>query len=765
IGDLLSKEMRNGKYRDENFITYFFFCIRNMSIDETAIVEWLSQINGVEQDDYLHLITEMVNTETQHEAIVESRISSLIISLKEIRELNWEEAFRNVSKLEETLASDPAGVYSQTDENTRGRYRLVAEKLATHYRLRESTVAKKALELATTVHEDPLLTQANHVGTYLVGNGYSKLLDVLKHRPIRPLKPQNHTKNLRSILYMIGIFTISSILLLCVYTVAWTYFSQNPWMATVLLIALGILSVGVAVHLINTVFTRLIHPLPQLAMDFSQEIPDDYRTFVVMPVILGNVRSGRTYAERLEKFYLANKMSNLYFAILGDLGDADSKTLPEDEAILEAATVAVKQMNEKYPGEYVRFSLFLRERKWNEREKCWMCWERKRGKLEELNAMLVGEEPSFEVRFGSPEMFSSFRYVITLDADTDMIRETAAQLVGIMAHPLNHPVIDEKTSRITSGYAIVQSEICSRVTDSKASFFTRLFTGETGIDTYATLVSDVYQDTFDEGIFVGKGIYDFRVMHRLLYGMISKNTVLSHDLLESSLTRCAFASGIRMLDTTPPNVAAFAKRDHRWIRGDWQLIPWIFSPSRINLLSRWKMLDNLRRSLTPVASVVSILITAFFFPHLAWIWLPFVLFSDAWRFSVRMIGLLYQKLQNSSLRVASKILFEQISTMMAQTSFNLILLPFNAYISLDAVFRTMFRVFVSHRRLLEWQTSEASEKTQQNTLGSYIKLMLPSSLVPAGLFVATILFGKFPFAIFQFLLATIWLAAPVISYL
>jgi len=509
----------------------------------------------------------------------------------------------------------------------------------------ESVVAAKVVQLAGTVHTDPLLTLPNHVGTYLVGNGYSLLQDLLENRPARMIKPKNHRKFLRGMIYLTGVSAITGALLIWVGITAGPAFSEKPLLAILLLIQLGLLAIGVAIHLINTIFTRLIHPLPQLAMDFSQGIPDDCRTFVVMPVIIGSASSALTYAAKLEKYYLANKQSNLYFAILGDLKDADAKVLDEDDAILQAATIAIRELNDRYPGAFARFSLFLRERQWNEKEKCWMCWERKRGKLEELNAMLAGEEGiAFEVRIGSPEMFSSFRYVITLDADTDMIRESAVQLIGIMAHPLNHPEIDEKTSRITSGYAIVQSEICSRVTDSKASFFTRLFTGESGIDSYSTVISDVYQDTFDEGIFVGKGIYDFRVMHRLLRGMISKNTVLSHDLLESSLTRCAFASGIRMLDTTPPNVAAFAKRDHRWIRGDWQLLPWIFSYSRINLLSRWKMIDNLRRSLTPVASILSILITAFFFPQYAWLWIPFVLFSDGWRLIVRLVGLLYQKI-------------------------------------------------------------------------------------------------------------------------
>ena len=788
IEEIIIKEINKSRYRNEEFVAYFFYCLRNLSVDETDVIKWLAQLNGMDQDAYLQLIADMVNKERQREAMNESRISSLIISLKEMWELNWDEAFKNTSKLEAALDLDPAGIYSLSDANTRSRYRLCVEKLAPHYKLSESSVAAYAVQLAETAREaesreiaqkeelrditreaesqiDPLLILPNHVGTYLVGNGYPLLIDLLKNRPARPLKLHKHKNLLRGLLYLTGIFTISAGLLIWVGIAAGAAFSQDLPMAVLLLVQLGLLAIGIAIHLINSVFTRFIHPLPQLAMDFSQGIPDDCRTFVVMPVIIGSASSGRTYASRLEKFYLANKQSSLYFAILGDLKDADKKNLDEDDAILDAAEAAILELNERYPGAYSRFSLFLRKRQWNAKEKCWMCWERKRGKLEDFNAMLSGETGTvFEVRVGSPETFSSFRYVITLDADTDMIRESAAKLVGIMAHPLNHPVIDDRNCKITSGYAIVQSEICSRVTDSKASFFTRLFTGESGIDSYSTVLSDVYQDTFDEGIFVGKGIYDFRVMHRLLRGMITKNTVLSHDLLESSLTRCAFASGIRMLDTTPPNVAAFAKRDHRWIRGDWQLLPWIFRPSRINLLSRWKMIDNLRRSLTPVASVLSILLTAFFFPQYAWLWIPFVLFSDAWRFVVSIVGLVYQKMMNSSLRIAAQILFEQLSTMIVQTSFNIILLPFNAFLSLDAIIRTLYRISISHRNLLEWETSEASGKSQQNSIDSYIWLMLPASVPALALCAATIIFGSPPFSVFQYILAAAWLASPFIAY-
>lgn len=767
ITELLRKEVDRNKYENEKFITHFFFRLRNVPVDETEVVRWLSRMNGLEMNAYLLLIDEMIMKERQNEAVAESSISSLIISLKEIGELNWDETFKKVSKVEAVLDLDPARIYAAMDSVTRGRYRLEVKRLAAKYKMQETEVAAKAVELASLSPADSALQMPSHIGTYLVGDGCALLIAVLQNRrSVRAFHPIHRRNRLRGIIYLAGIFGITAGMLILIYAVAAPSLIHRPVPAAILLIQFLLLGIGFSILVIHTVFTRLVHPVPQLSMDFSEGIPDNYRTFVVMPVILGSASNARTYACRLEKFYLANKQDNLYFAILGDLADASDKVMPEDAAVLEAAAEAIQKLNDKYPGAAVRFSLLLRERLWNENEKCWMCWERKRGKLEEFNALLCGEEGiGFEIRIGSPELFSSFRFVITLDADTDLIRESAGQLVGLMAHPLNQAVIDDKSNRIISGYAIAQPEICARVNDSGASFFTRLSTGETGIDRYATVISDIYQDTFGEGIFVGKGIYDFRVMHRLLRGTISSNTILSHDLLESSLTRCAFASGIRALDTTPPNFAAFARRDHRWIRGDWQLLPWIFHRSQINWLSRWKMIDNLRRSLTSTASVIAILINAIFFPEHIWLWVPFVLSCDVSRIVIFLYETVKQKFLHSSAHIAWRVFYEQCMTMLLQFVFSLILMPYNAFLSLDAIFRTLFRIFFSHRNLLEWQSSEAVEKNLPNTPGSYIRMMLPAELPAFILAAAVFLLVESPFAVLLYALAAAWMISPVVAWL
>ncbi len=811
------------KTSSQVFLAHFMYRLRTLSVDETEIVRWLASLSGVSTEEYQQMLFSLVMHDRQREALAESTVSALIRSLKEIGELNWEESFREISLCESSLELDPAQVYSRMDINTRARYRHSVEKLARRFRIRESAVAAKAVQLARlgAYHVQAGATAANtdaaaedisaagtrfsatdaaggarantdspppaalsempgipwdqlpvpdHVGTYLVGRGRSLLADFIASRPFRPLEPNSRGRAIRSLLYFTSITTLTGLQLWLAWAAAGAGFGAGPAAAGfgagpaaagAFLACLAVLAIGIGILLTHVLFTHIIKPKPQLAMDFQESIPDAFRTFVVMPVILGSAGSARSYAERLEKHFLANRQDNLSFAILGDLRDAPTETAPDDFEILTAATEAVQALNDRYPTPQPRFLLLTRRRRWNESERSWMSWERKRGKLEELNALLSGEPSvSFQIRVGSPESLSGFRFVFTLDADTELVRDSANMMVGILAHPLNRPVIDPRTSRIVSGYAIVQSEVSARISDTRSSVFSRVFAGDSGIDTYASVVSDIYQDAFGEGIFIGKGIYDFRIMHQLLRGMIRENTVLSHDLLESSLTRCAFASGIRLLDSTPPNFAAFARRDHRWIRGDWQLLPWIFSRSPVNWLSRWKMLDNLRRSLTPVAGVGAILLNVWLFPAHPWLWLPFVLFGDAFQFIVLLSGTLLAKLRNPSVRVAFQLLGENAGDMLVQAALYVIFLPFRAWLSLDAVIRTLFRMAITRRHLLEWQTSESVEQSLRNTLPSYIRLLLPSLAVPLLLGAAAWLQAAGISRALLLTLAGFWLAAP-----
>jgi hypothetical protein len=503
------------------------------------------------------------------------------------------------------------------------------------------------------------------------------------------------------------------------------------WTAPTVIVGLLMLipAQSIAVLLMHTIFTRLISPAPRLALDFSEGIPPEYTTLAVMPVIIQRPGQFETYARRLERTFLANRQDNLYFSILADFGDAPAETMPEDVIIQTAAIEAIKDLNRKYPAEPERFSLFWRPRLWNEKQGCWMGWERKRGKLEEFNAYLAGEpDTSLVVLAGSTAALPRVRYIITLDADTELIPGAAAKLCGIMAHPLNHPVIDPKTQRIRQGYAIVQPEIRCRQTSTQACPFARVFAGQTGVDPYATVASDLYQDVFGEGIFTGKGIYDHKAVYQLLRGTIPENSVLSHDLLEGSLTRCAFASGVILMDSAPPSVAAYFRREHRWIRGDWQLLPWLFRPTRLNWLSRWKMLDNLRRSLLPVAQLLLIFGNLLLAPARPLLWLPFVFFEPAFRLVRYLLQIFYHKLSNMVVRTAYVNLLRNLGMQLSQAFLNFVLLPYRAQVAVDAIVRTLYRLLFSHRNLLEWQTAEAAERTLRNDRTSYLKRLGPAML-------------------------------------
>ncbi len=728
---LLANETRKQRHIDIAYASHLYARLRTQPIDETVVAGWLLNELAVKETDARWQIEEISVKERQREANAEALISSMILSLKEVGEMNWEICFSQVCVLEKELAADPSGFYAQMDLSTRQRYQEEVAKIARRYHKTEIDVAQKSCHLALHPPEGRFFAVPDHVGTYLLGRGRPWLCHGLNHLKqdrssfavkISPLKRQ-----IRSTLYAAGIVFITLSLMMGTGRILAKTQGLSAWMIGLVLFCLFIPSLSIAVFLVQNFFVKMIRPRPQLALDFSEGIPEDYRTVAVMPVIVDSADQARTFAERLERNFLSNRQENLFFAMLADFSDAPSETMPNDTAIQEAAKAALQRLNDKYAAGEPRFWLLWRSRKWNPAQQCWMAWERKRGKLEEFNALLAGdggsEASEFDILIAKKEFFPTVRYVITIDADTEMVNLSATKLAGILAHPLNYPVIDPRTKHILEGYVIIQPEIRNRKSGSGSSLFARFLDGQVGVDPYASVSADLYQDAFSEGSFYGKGIYDHRIMHRMLHGTIPENTVLSHDLLESSLTRCAFAGGVILMDTSPPGVAAYFKREHRWIRGDWQLLPWLVLGARLNWLSRWKMFDNLRRSLTAVASVVLVLVNLLLVPSLPWLWLPFVLFESAWRFVSLLLGIIIQKLRNQAIRVAYTNLVRCIGSLLAQIALSLTLLPFRATVALDAIVRTLFRLMVSHSKLLEWQTSESVERNQTNALSGYFRRM------------------------------------------
>lgn len=715
-----------------SFHAHVIYLLKNMSYDDLAIQQYLEYHIRTEGTQLTP--AQVFVEEGKIESLLETRIRSLIVSLREINEFNLEGFYEEFSYLEQVLSKDPEGIYHLMDSESKGMYRGVIVKLAHRYKLEEQKIVNDVLELAIEGKEG--LHQSHHVGTYLLSKGYPLLKSKVLNKPAN--KNIMRKKNTKGSCYVVTL----AFLTICIYIALGFLLSKSNESSRYLSLVLFMLAaspvmIGITMELTNFMFTRHIKVKKIPSLDYVSEIPDNARTFVVMPVIVSSKEQGLDYMERLHKHYLANRQSNLYFALLIDHKDSPDEFTPEDEQIESALISRMNELNEMYYSKHQRFSLFIRYRKWNKSENCYMGWERKRGKLEEFNNLLNGidkENTTFSMVLTDEELMGTYRYVITLDADTNLIRDNAAKLVGLIDHPLNKPIVEEQSKKVKEGYVIIQPSVRNHIVDKKGSRFAEIFGGQSGLAHYSAVISDIYQDIFDEGIYTGKGIYDVAAFHKLLNNVIPENRVLSHDLLESCYARTAFSSTAKIMDSFPSSVISYAKREHRWIRGDWQLLPWLFKSNVKNgkplcALSRWKIFDNLRRSLIPMSKVLIILLNLALFPTIFYLWIGLVFFVDAFQFIVLVIAITIQKLFRPKLALVTKSFLKELFVMLQRAYAELVLTPYRAYIATDAMLRTMYRLLISKRNLLRWNTAENVDASVINTKKGYFLIMW-SSLIP-----------------------------------
>ncbi len=489
-----------------------------------------------------------------------------------------------------------------------------------------------------------------------------------------------------------------------------------------------------AVALVNWLATLLTKPHSLPRMDFSEGIPAHSRTLVVVPTLLTSAQNIEDLIEALEVRFLANRDACLRFGLLTDFLDAPVETLPTDDALLLLAKTRIEELNEKYSGATGdTFFLFHRPRRWNPREQIWMGYERKRGKLADLNALLRGgPKDNFSLIVGATETLPDIKYVITLDTDTQLPRDSARQFVGAMAHPLNRPSYDEARQRVTAGYGILQPRVSVSLSGSSPSRYARLYGGEPGIDPYTRAVSDVYQDVFREGSFIGKGIYDIDAFEHALSDRLPENRILSHDLLEGCYARAGLLSDVQLYEEYPSRYSADVSRQQRWIRGDWQLIGWLLprvsgSGNRrlrnpLSALSRWKLFDNLRRSLTSTALTL-LLLAGWLLGPSAWLWTGAVIAILLIPSLSAAILDLFRKPADLLLRQHFAAELRALGGRLAQAALTLSFLPFEASFSLDAILRTVWRMLISHKRLLEWNPSSEVNRHGRNDLRASYRLM------------------------------------------
>ena len=720
-------------------------------------------------------IEQLVHLESQNQAADQVSVSHSIASLRFLSAMDWKEFVETLSHVENTLRSDPADVYSRMDFSTRDRYRHSVEAIARHGRLSEAEVAQRAIQLAAdSARRNGRDDRTAHVGFYLIDKGLPLLERAAKVRRRWRTVIERGIHRHPLTLYAGGIGAVT-------FLVTFGFFRQAQALEVhggrLIFFTLVFLICGsqLAIALINWLATLLVKPRLLPRLDYSSGIASDCRTMVVVPTMLTSLEGVDRLIETLEIHHLSNRDPHLHFALLTDFRDAPEEILPADDLMLQRARTGVQTLNRKYRGEnQTFFFLFHRPRRWSAGEGLWMGYERKRGKLAEFNALLRdGARERFSEIVGETAILPAIKYVITLDTDTQLPREAARQLVGTMAHRLNRPEFDPVRGIVNEGYGILQPRVGVSLPGSRRSWFVRLFAGNAGIDPYTRAVSDVYQDLFSEGSFIGKGIYDVDAFQRAMNGRFPENMILSHDLLEACHARSALVSDVELYEEYPSRYNVDIERRHRWIRGDWQITQWLLlrvpgSDARrianpLSMLSQWKIFDNLRRSLVPVALLLLLLGNWLLFPELGSRGLLLVLAIVA--LPGLLAALVAAVRKPADLPWAMHLRGEAAAggRQLGQCSLALAFLPYDAFVSLDAIGRTLLRLLVTHRRLLEWQTSSDSERTTRADLaGFYVTMWIEPAVALPGGFLLVLLQPA------QWLLAWpllgLWLAAPWIAW-
>jgi hypothetical protein len=639
---------------------------------------------------------------------------ALITSLRRIGETAWKDLFESVSVVERVLARDPAGAYPRMDFGSRDAYRNVIGSLAKHSPLSEQEVAEAAVELAERVppEDSRAVLRRRHVGFYLVDSGLPLLQRRARYDPPAAEKIVNAVRKRPTAFFLAGI-EIATFL-----TVALLVPGAGPYTPTLAAIFLLLLpATQTAVDFMNHLVTYFVTPRALPKLDFSEGVPADCATMVAIPTLLLNEAQVRDLALDLEIRFLANRDPNLYFALVTDSPDSDA-LVDERDALVDVATELVETLNSRYEGS--PFFLFHRRRIYNDSEGRFMGWERKRGKLLDLNQLICGGFDAFPVKIGRLEVLPQIRYVITLDSDTQLPRDTARKLIGAIAHPLNAAVVHPTLKIVVEGYGILQPRIGISISSAARSRLAALYSGETGFDIYTRAVSDVYQDLFAEGIFTGKGIYEVDVFRGVLQSRFPENALLSHDLIEGAYARVALVSDIELIDDYPSHFSAYNRRKHRWVRGDWQIMRWVrrrvpdhsgeLIANPITLISQWKILDNLRRSLLDPSLVLLLLGSWLVLPGAPGYWTAVavaLLFLPV--YCDFAFALLRMPFDRRTWMPWARDTIQQFATGHAISTFTLIFLLHQALLSMDAIARSVSRVFITRKRLLQWETAAEAE--------------------------------------------------------
>ncbi len=713
--------------RDTTFATQLLYRLRDGSQNAGEALIWLETELEKSGSDAEEIII------GEHRTLSSGNVTTgnIIRGLRKINDIDWTEWFETISRVDSLLRERTD--FSLLDFSSRDQYRRAIEDLARRSNLSEYYVADRALQLAAErAPEQASDGKPTDIGFWLIGPRREELEAAIGYRPSfgRRINRSFQRSGWSAIV-------VPALLLTALFL----------WVTGAALAALGLSAAGISLMLIffalpaaeamlglfNTTVLLFLRPTRLVGFEYKDGIPAEARTLVVVPALIGSRDDVDENVRNIEVHHLANSKGDIRFALLSDWPDSDLEQRATDVQLLDYARAEIAKLNLRYPCEgSPRFYVLHRRRLYNELQDSWMGWERKRGKLHELNRFLRGDNDTTFLPVDAP-LPDNVVYVMTLDSDTRMTRDVVTRLVGKLAHPLNRPQFDQASGRVVAGYGILQPRVtASLTTGDDASFFQRVFSANRGLDPYVFAVSDVYQDVFGEGTFTGKGLYHIDAVETALAGRIDENTVLSHDLLEGSIARAALVTDVEVVEDYPTRYSVDASRHHRWARGDWQLLPFIFGRRRSGLtgLSRWKMIDNLRRSLTPIFWVLASIAGWTLLPFSAAVqWQALLILSLFIALTFDIVDSLIPPTPDAGLRGHINALARDFAFGTAQVALKIVLIADSAWMMGDAIVRTLYRLFVTRRYLLEWRTASQAGQSRGSDIRSHYRMMYGAVLI------------------------------------
>jgi cyclic beta-1,2-glucan synthetase len=752
----------------DGFVVQLVKRLRDQDPEVTPAVGWLEERLVREGTN----AAELVRREQQLQGAANVTVRNIITSMRLISDVDWAKFFETVSPVDEVLRA--GGTFGEMDFATRNLYRTAIEQMARGTGLAETEIARRALAVAAAAPQSAEGDRRNRdTGHYLLGGGRAAFEQSIGFRAAGLALRRRFTRS--GIAGYVGSIAAmaSVVLVLPMVGLAWLGIGGR---SLGVMACVGLLpAIDAALMLVNRAVTGGFGATLLPGMALRHGVPLESRTMVAIPILLSNRAAVDEQIERLEVHHLSNPAGEIYFALLSDWTDALTESTAEDAGLLAAVTAGITQLNARYPSVSGpdRFFLLHRRRGWNVAQRRWIGWERKRGKLHELNHLLRGSSDTTFLEASDRSLPTGVRYVVTLDSDTRLPRDTISRLVGKMAHPLNRPRLDPLEHRVTEGYGVLQPRVTpSLPVGAEGSLFQRIFSGNNGIDPYSSAVSDVYQDLFGEGSYSGKGIYDIDAFEAALKGRVPDSTMLSHDLFEGIFARSGLASDIEVVEEFPARYDVAAARQHRWARGDWQLLPWMLGLVKgtgererarlVPAIGFWKMFDNLRRTLSSPATIAALL-AGWALPLPASLaWTGFILLVIALPTLLPVAGALLPRHAGINMRSHVGALGTDIVSALCQTALLVAFLAHHAWLMVDAIGRTLFRLIVTQRRLLEWITAAQSRSSlRAGWLGLHVQMAGSVAIgVLAGLFVWRFGPAAAPVAL-PFIVA--WLFAPTIA--